>query len=239
MSQDEQKAPIYYEWKPLKERPVDQRPREKMEKYGSASLTDAELLGVLISAGYRGRTAVELAQDLLEEWGGLRGMREISLEILKQKKGLGLSRATRIVAAMELSARILQEEGRHHIWKMNYAEAVHRYLAPRIGQLRNEEFYVLLLNSKLELLKEVMVSRGGFTQTMAEPGTAYREALRYGAPAVIFAHNHPSGDTTPSREDELLTKKLKEAGDLLKIQMLDHIIVGNSGYYSFAEKGKL
>ncbi|MFN4183016.1 MAG: RadC family protein [bacterium] len=239
MDEERKKQPIYYDWKSLKERPPDERPREKMEKYGSDALTEPELLGLLISAGYRGKTAVELARDLMEKFGGLRGLRETPLEVLKKEKGIGLSKASRILAAIELAARMLQEKGKEASKKMLQAEAVFTYLQPLIGHLRYEEFHALLLSSKLELVKRITISRGAITQTIAEPHLAYREVIRFGVPAVIFAHNHPSGDPTPSKEDEILTKRLKEAGDLLQIRMLDHIIVSHSGYYSFAEQGKL
>ncbi|MHA2610471.1 MAG: RadC family protein [bacterium JZ-2024 1] len=239
MNEEAKKRAIFYDWKNLKERHPDERPREKMEKYGASALTESELLGLLISAGYRGKTAVELARDLLEKFGGLRGLRETPLEVLKKEKGMGLPKASRILAAVELAARMIQEKEKEAPKRMLQAEAVFHYLQPLIGHLPYEEFHVLLLSSKLELVKQTMISRGAITQTIAEPNLAYRDAIRFGVPAVIFAHNHPSGDPTPSEEDKLLTKRLKEVGDLLQIRMLDHIIVCHSRYFSFAEQGKL
>ncbi len=242
MTTDRDEA-VYPQGKPeknhytLRELPEEMKPRERLAKWGVNSLSDEELVGLLLSSGSKGVTAVELGREMIRQLGGLKGLRKVSLEQLRCLKGVGLGKASRILAAVELGLRVLQR-GETLRPTIKTAESAAAELTPKLRGLSHEEFHVLLLDNKLRVLRDVMVSKGGFDKTVALPREAFHEATKSAARAVIFAHNHPSGDPNPSPDDLLLFKRLNETGQILGIEVLDHLIIGDHGFYSHKSQGR-
>lgn len=230
------------EWKhvALRERAAEVKPRERLAAFGPGQLSEAELLGILLRTGFKGVTAVELAERLVDDFGGLEGLSKTSFEELLRKKGIGPAKAAQVAAAIELARRMAgqfaMKDPEMQVKKSR--EAVAAFLPVFRGQTQ-ELFYALLLDIKLRPLKKpVLVTKGGLDKTIAEPREAFQEAVKAGAAGVIFAHNHPSGDPSPSPDDEEVTARLRSAGKILGIQMIDHLIITDTRYYSFKHGGQ-
>ncbi|PIQ26921.1 hypothetical protein COW36_16950 [bacterium (Candidatus Blackallbacteria) CG17_big_fil_post_rev_8_21_14_2_50_48_46] len=219
----------------LKAYPAELQPRERLQKEGPASLSEIELLALLLSTGSQGQTALDLARHLLlNSPAGLRGLASQELPQLCRYPGLGAAKATRLLAAFEIAKRLaLSEmpEGQ----PMNQPEAVAALLMPRLADAKQEHLVVLCLDTKNRLLAQKTVTLGLLDGTLAHPRELFRDAILHQAHALIVAHNHPSGDPTPSPEDLQLTERLIEAGRLLQIELLDHLILGNQKYNSLRE----
>jgi DNA repair protein RadC len=219
----------------LKDWPQDERPRERLLSHGANSLSDAQLLGILIRSGGSGQTAVDLGRELLERFGGLGGIAQAGVREICSVKGIGPAKAAEIKAAIEL--------GRRHQRPMLAGASfcaskdVADYYVPRLRDAKREEFRCVLLDTKNRVIKDVSVSNGSLTASLVHPRETFKDAVRESAAAVIFVHNHPSGDTRPSQEDILLTRRLVQAGELLGIQVLDHIIIGDGDHFSFRDRG--
>lgn len=230
------------EWKhaTLRERAPEVQPRERLAANGPQQLSEAELIGILLRTGLKGVTAVELANQLVDDFGGLAGLTRASFEELQKRKGMGPAKAAQLTAAFELGrrmARHLTEKG-PEVQIKHSREAVDEFMPYLRGQTQ-EFFYALLIDIKLRPLKKpVLISKGGLDKTIAQPREAFQEAVKAGAAGVIFAHNHPSGDPTPSADDNEVTHRLEEAGKILGIRMLDHLIITDSHYYSFKHRGQ-
>jgi DNA repair protein RadC len=220
----------------VREMPQEERPRERLARLGPEALRDAELLAVLFRTGTRELGAVALAESLVRHFGSLRALARASLEELQQVKGLGAVKSVEIKAALELGKRLAAHTDQDRP-KINSAEDVARLLMVRYKEIEVEEFKTLLLNTKNEVIKIHDVSSGGLDATMAHPREVLRQAVREGAVNVIVCHNHPSGDPEPSRDDLALTKRLVEAGDVLGIRVLDHVVFGDGRYVSLKERG--
>jgi len=217
--------------------PVHERPRERLLDKGTGALSDAELLAlVLRSAGIPGQTAVDQGRRLLAVFGGLVGLAQATVEELSRQHGLGLASGAAVIAALELGRRAacarIDRGGIFH----GSAE-VFQYLRPRLGPLRKEVFCVLLLDAKHRKLRDVQISEGSLTASIVHPREVFAPAVRDSAAAVILAHNHPSGDPAPSPEDVELTRRLRQAGEIIGIRVLDHVIVGANAHFSFADAG--
>ena len=223
--------------KSIKNWATDDRPREKMIAKGKASLSNAELIAVLIGSGQGGQSAVDLAREILSDCGdSLAELSRLSFEELTRHKGIGTAKAISIMAALELGKRrsITMPEERQPITQSK--EAYECFLT-LIDDPTKENFMVAYLNQGNHLLKAERISTGGLTATLADPKVIFKNALLKEATAIIIRHNHPSGTANPSKEDKLLTKKLIFAGKMMDITVLDHIIIGDHKYYSFAENG--
>ena len=222
----------------VKEMPVEDRPREKLHALGPAVLSTAELLAIIIRTGTKTETAVTLAQRLLGTFGGLRALQLCSLDELSTVKGIGFAKAAEIKAALEIAHRLTlcRNEDRPLV---NSPEDVADLLMMEMRWLQKEHFRVLLLNTKHHLLAIPTISIGSLNASIVHPREIFKEAVRHSAAAVILVHNHPSGDPAPSGEDIAITKRLQEAGRLMDIAVLDHIIVGDGRYVSLKEKGIL
>ncbi len=219
----------------MKEMSPRERPRERLEDHGPDALATNELLAIILGEGVRRCNVLELATDVLEEVGGLDGLARASRAQLCRRKGVGRTRAGRIIAAVALGRRTLlpsQRDERPQIGTPRDAAAL---LAPEFGACRVERFGVLLLDIKHRVLRTIVLSSGGIDATYVDPREVFRSAITDGAHAIVAFHNHPSGDPTPSREDRDLTHRLRAAGDLLGIEMVDHVILANERYYSFRE----
>lgn len=224
----------------IKDLPLDERPYEKLEKYGAEMLSNAELLAIIIKSGSRDETSVSLAQRILlqdTEGKGPAYLHYISLEELRKIKGIGRVKAVQIKALMELSKRIASTYSRIDRVKIRSSVDISRLLMEDMRHLKKEVFKTILLNTKNQVIKQVNVSIGSLNASIVHPREVFIEAVKAGSSAVIFAHNHPSGDPEPSIEDIETTRKLVQAGDLIGIKVLDHIIIGDGIYISLKEKG--
>jgi len=214
------------------------RPRERLSSHGAEALADVELLALLLRTGPRGTDAARLASQLLARFGGLRGLAAAGATELAAAEGMGPAKSASVVAALELGRRLAARRMRPGDPVMSPAD-VHRHFHPRLRDTPHERFVVVLLDGRHRWLREVVVSQGTLTASLVHPREVFRPALREAAAAVILVHNHPSGDPAPSREDLEITARLVEAGQLLGVQVLDHVIVAERGYTSLRETGAM
>lgn len=215
----------------------EDRPREKLLEKGRHVLTDAELIAILIGSGSRKETAVELSKRILAAYeNDLNAIAKLSVQDLMKFKGIGEAKAISIVAALELGRRRKDTETQKRD-RIGMSKDVFDIFHRHFLDLTHEEFWVLLLNRANTVIRKERISLGGVSGTVVDPKIVFKNALEHLASAIILCHNHPSGNLRPSDEDLRLTKKLKEAGSLLEIPVLDHIIISNEGYYSFADEG--
>jgi DNA repair protein RadC len=217
--------------------PAAERPRERLLTQGAAALSDAELLAVLLRTGMRGKSAVQLARELLERFKGLAGLLGAG-EALDRVKGLGAAKRAQLAAAVELARRSIQEELKAGA-ALTSPGAVRDYLRLALGARPHEVFICIWLDAQHRAIRIEEAFHGTLTQTSVYPREIVKAALAHNAAAVIFAHNHPSGVAQPSQADELLTRNLREALALIEVKVLDHFIIAGSQAISFAERGLL
>jgi len=220
----------------IKDLDSDDRPRERLAALGPGALSNAELLAILLRTGIKGMNAVQLAQTLLVEIGGLIGIHRLSLPELQEMKGIGFTKAAQIQAAVELGRRlaIVHQEDKPRIQSPQDAANLLLY---EMGALEQEHLRVMLLDTRNQVIKVVEVYRGSLNSSVIRVGEVFREAVRRNAAAIIVAHNHPSGDPTPSPEDIAVTRAIIDAGKLLDIEVLDHLVIGKNRYVSLKSKG--
>lgn len=217
----------------------DDRPREKLLQKGRISLSDAELLAILIGSGSRNESAVDLCKKILAKTGNsLNELGKLSLRQLIEFKGIGEAKALTIIAALELGRRRRSEEALEKK-KITSSTSVFELMLPVIGDLPHEEFWIIYLNNYNKVIDRFQLSKGGITGTLVDVRLALKKALELGATSIILVHNHPSGNLNPSTSDKQLTQKLKIAGESLDIKVLDHVIVTEKSYFSFADEGLL
>ena len=222
----------------LKDIPPDARPREKLLASGAASLADAELIALLLRTGLPGVSVLQLAQQLLDRFGGIPGLLHADLARLTDIKGLGPAKRAELAAVIELARRALaQELAQRPVFDL--PQKVKEYLQLQLGGLPHEVFAVMFLDAGHRLIRFDEMFRGTLTQTSVYPREIVKRALERQAAAVILAHNHPSGVAEPSRADEFLTQTLKSALALIDVRVLDHVVVGHGSVVSFAERGLL
>ena len=226
----------------IKDWPEDERPRERLMKLGAEQLSDGQLLAIVLATGDAStkQSALDLAMNLLQEFESFRALDAASVAELCQTKGIGPAKATTIKAALELGKRLSGEASKPKSKITGPGDVVHSY-RPRLQHLRKEVFKAILLDTKHHILKDATVSEGSLSASLVHPREAFLPAIRESAAAVIFLHNHPSGDPTPSPEDKELTRRLADVGRLVGIEVLDHIIIGmgDPGYVSFRDAGLL
>lgn len=222
----------------LKDIPPDARPREKLLAHGPAALADAELIALLLRTGLPGVSVLQLAQQMLDSFGGLSGLLHASSDDLKRIKGLGPAKRAEISAVIELARRSLRQQLSERP-VFDAPPKVKEYVSLQLAQRGHEVFAVLFLDAQNRLLKLEEMFRGTLTQTSVYPREVVKRALELHAAAVILAHNHPSGAAEPSRADEYLTQTLKSALALVDVRVLDHLVVGQGQVVSFAERGLL
>ena len=223
--------------KSVKHWPEEERPRERLAAHGPAALSEAQLLAIIIRNGRLGRTAVDLGRDLLDRFGSLGGIEQASLKEICEVKGIGPAKAAEIKAAIELGRRYQKPSLAGASFCSSHDVA--SYYRPRMKDLKKETFRCALLDTKNKIIREEIVSIGTLSTSIVHPRDSFKAAIRESAAAVIFIHNHPSGDIKPSQEDILLTKRLVQAGDVLGIQVLDHIIIGDGAHFSFKDQGMI
>ena len=213
----------------------DDQPREKLMQKGKIVLSDAELVAILIGSGNREESAVELSKRILASVkNNLNELGKLSVKQLMKFKGIGEAKAVTIVATLEIGRRRRGEEVQK-ITKITSSKSVFELLQPLIGELPHEEFWIVYLNNSNKVIHSAQLSKGGITGTLVDVRLVLRQALEYGAVGLILAHNHPSGTLKPSVADKQITNKLKLASDALDIKVLDHLIIANNDYFSFAD----
>ena len=226
----------------IREMPEEERPREKLAAHGASALTDPELIAILLRTGVPGTNAIEVARELLKEYGSLRGLSRCSMHELKKIPGIGPAKAVQLAAAFDLGNRLARETLSKQ--KIDSPELVNELVGPEMRRLRKESLRVILLDTRYHLIRVEEVSIGSVNESIAHPRDVFRPAVIAFAYAVIVVHTPPSGDASPSQADHSLTRRLAEAAELLQIKLLDHIIIGapaegSPGYFSFKEAGVL
>lgn len=230
---------MYDKTKSIKSWALEEQPREKLVHAGKNKLSNAELLAILIGKGIQDASAIDLArQMLLAHNHSLKKIGALSIGQLVRQKGIGRAKAVAIVAAFELGRRrLLEPESRKQ--RIMSSRDAFDILNSLMGDLKHEEFVVLMLNRANHLIRTETISVGGISGTVVDPKVLFKKALNASASSLILAHNHPSGNLQASEADKIITAKLKRAGDDLEIKVLDHLIIGESDYYSFADDGML
>ncbi len=222
-----------------KNMPTSIRPRERLRDYGASKLSTAELIAIILGTGTRGVTSTRLAEKIVEEFDeGAGRLGRLELEELAEIQGIGEAKASQILAAIELGRRVAQAKPSSRV-SLAAPAKVAELLMPRMRDYEREHFVALIVDAKIRLKKEVEVAVGGLTAAIINPRDLYKQAIRANGSGLIVAHNHPSGEVAPSREDIILTKRLSEAGKILGIDFHDHIIIGDGRWMSLKEQGYL
>lgn len=222
----------------IKEVPESERPRERMLALGASGMSDGELLAILLRTGARKESALSLAQRLLRETGGLRGLADCRVEQLCELRGIGTAKALQLLAALELGKRMARA-GLGDMPLIRSPQDVSALVMEELRYLQQEHFVVLFLNTKNRVIGRETLSVGSLNAAIVHPREVFRAAVKRSAASVICVHNHPSGDPDPSPEDIQLTDRLVEAGHLMGIELLDHIIIGDRSFVSLKERGDL
>lgn len=222
--------------------PSEQRPREKLVKQGAHTLSDAELIAIFLRTGVQGASAIEVGKQLIEKHGSLSKLGRLDATEIAQEKGLGLAKASQLLACFELGARVAKEELMTQ--QMDGPATIAEFLTPILGHRSTETLLVLAVDRKLNLIRYQEISSGDVSSTIAHPRDILRPVILHQAEGFFLAHNHPSGDPAPSNADLSMTKKVAEAAKLMRVSLHDHLIIGKpsagqKGYYSFKEAGNL
>jgi DNA repair protein RadC len=218
---------------------VEDRPREKLIQKGTNSLSDAELLAILISSGTKDKSAVDLGRELLMlANNNLNSLGKLTISDLTKTHGIGTARAVTIAAALELGRRRKLSEV-PEIPQIKSSKDVFELISPLLSDLPHEEFWILFLNRSNKVINRMKLSQGGISGTVTDVRMVMKKAIEYLASGIIVCHNHPSGNLNPSESDTRITQKIKEAGNIMDIQLLDHLIISEKDYYSFADNGLL
>jgi len=220
----------------IPEWPEDERPRERLIKFGATALSDAEIMAILLRVGNHETTAIDLARELLHTFAGFGGLDACSIPELCQIDGIGPAKAAQIKAALELGKR-LSLAGMTQRRKVESSEDVYQLVSPHLRHLNHEVFRVILLTSRNAVIADKVLFSGSLTESVVSPREIIKEAINQAAASVVFVHNHPSGHPSPSEEDKKVTRRLKQACEVVGINVLDHIIVGGETYFSFADSG--
>ena len=226
----------------IQDMPTQDRPREKLARFGPSALDNGELMALFLRTGIKGRSAIQIGRDLLKKFGSMGALGKMSVTALAKEKGLGLAKASQLVAAFELGARVAREQITDVA--LDTPEVIYDFLAPQIAHHAQEQVLVLMLDTRLHHTGTVAISLGTVSEANAHPREILRPVISHGCYGFILAHNHPSGDPSPSVADERVTRRIKDAAALMQICFLDHLIVGRPSpgrnpYYSFREAGLL
>jgi DNA repair protein RadC len=216
--------------------PETERPRERLLELGPSVLSDGETLAVIFGTGHSGGSALVMSRSLLTAFGDLRGVLSASVTELASLPGVGPARAATVVAVGEVARRVQADRLDAGVI-LSSAASVHAHFGPLLVDEKRESFYAVMLDGKNRVVAKVRISLGSLGASIVHPREAFRSAVREAAAAVIFVHNHPSGDPTPSAEDRRTTERLRRAGEVMGIPVLDHVVVGRGRYWSFADNG--
>ena len=217
--------------------PAEERPRERLVKFGEQALSAQELLQLILGRGIAGESVVVTAQKILTQFGSLQKLAEASIEELSLIKGIGLAKASQIEAAFEISRRLSTQTESYKSKELTDPKKVYQLIKSKLKDYHKEHFYIIPINSRNFSIAEISV--GSINASIVHPREVFAEAIKSKAVSVIFAHNHPSGDPEPSEDDLAITKRLVETGKVVGIEVVDHIIVAEKSFLSFKEKGLL
>jgi DNA repair protein RadC len=220
----------------VRELPNEERPRERLERYGAAALTNPELLAIILRVGIQGENVIELSSRLLRKYGGLGGLLGVELDVLRAERGLGTAKAITLKAALEVGRRLTLLDSTERPQILGPGD-VATLLALDVGFQSQEQFRVLCLDQKSHVVSQHTVYQGTVNASVVRAAEVFRPAVSRNCPAIIVVHNHPSGDPTPSPEDIRTTEQLRRAGEALEIELLDHVILGQQRYVSLKERG--
>ncbi len=220
----------------IKQLPAHERPRERLIQSGDEYLTDAELLGIIIRDGTTNYSAVDLAQELLSKYGDFRKLSSVSIGELCKVRGIGPARAAQIKASLAIAKRFSTISVKPS-QQFKCSRDIFDHFHERLREKKQEIFFIILLDNKNRIIKELTISAGSLTSSIVHPREVFNPAIKESAVSVIFVHNHPSGDPEPSKEDIQMTRRLLEVGDVVGIKVLDHIIIGNECFVSLKDKG--
>ena len=219
----------------VKEMPEDERPRERLARVGPQALSSAELLAIILRTGVKGENVVTMASRLLAKYGGLAGLARAELAQLGQEHGLGPAKASQLLAALELGRRLMAESPEER-FQIRAPQDAANLLIPLIGHQEQEHFVVLYLDTRNRVMDREVLYKGSLNTSLVRIAEVFRGAIRRNCAAIIVAHNHPSGDPSPSPEDVALTRRLVEAGKLVEVEVLDHVVIGQGRFVSLRER---
>ncbi len=224
----------------IQDMPYDQRPREKLARLGPAALDNAELMALFISTGTKGRSAIDIGRDLISRYGSMGALGGLPVGELSKVKGLGLAKASKLAAAFELGTRVAREQLQET--PLETPQLISDFFGPQLRHLTQEQVVVAVLDSRLRHMGTDVISVGTVSESNAHPREILRPVITRGAFGFVLVHNHPSGDPSPSRSDEVVTRRLVEVSELMQVRFLDHVIIGRpspgrASYYSFREAG--
>ena len=220
----------------VKEMPEDERPRERLARVGPQALSSAELLAIILRTGVKGENVVTMASRLLAKYGGLAGLARAELAQLGQEHGLGPAKASQLLAALELGRRLMAESPEER-FQIRAPQDAANLLIPLIGHQEQEHFVVLYLDTRNRVMDREVLYKGSLNTSLVRIAEVFRGAIRRNCAAIIVAHNHPSGEPNPSPEDVALTRRLVEAGKLMEVEVLDHVVIGQGRFVSLRERG--
>lgn len=224
----------------IQDMPYEKRPREKLAALGPAALDNSELMALFISTGTKGRSAIDIGRDLISKYGSMGALGGLPVSELSKEKGMGLAKASKLAAAFELGTRVAREQMRDT--PLDKPELIHDFFGPQLRHLSQEQVIVAVLDTRLRHIGTTLVSVGTVSESSAHPREVMRPVITRGAHGFILIHNHPSGDPSPSRADEMVTRRMVEAAKLMQVCFLDHVIIGRPSpgrlpYFSFREAG--
>jgi len=223
-------------YKSIKNWPESERPRERLLRHGAPTLSEAQLIAIILRTGGGGKSALDLAIEILNSFGDLKKVESASPGEFAPLKGMGKAKVAQLKAAFELGRRLIEKPSKKGP-VFSSGRDVYSYYYRWFKNLKREVFFCAMLDAKNRIFKESKISEGTLTNSLIHPREAFRDAIKESAASVIFVHNHPSGDPSPSREDILITERLVSVGEIIGIRVLDHVIIGDEKYTSMMEKG--
>ncbi|TNF55967.1 JAB domain-containing protein [bacterium] len=227
------------QYKSIKDWPEEERPRERLLRFGADDLSTTQLLAIILRTGGKNKSALELSRELITKFKSLREIEDASIAEFSDIHGMGSAKIAQLKSAFELGKRLIMDGKGEKTQEPSFKNSsqVYEYYMPKLSGLKKEKFLCSLLDSKNRVFKETVVSEGTLTSSLVHPREVFRYAIKEAAASVIFVHNHPSGDPTPSVDDINITKRLVETGRIIGIHVLDHVIIGDGRYVSIVEEG--
>jgi DNA repair protein RadC len=223
----------------VKDLPLSERPRERLQEVGVENLSNEELLAIILKSGSKNKSVKELSLEILEKANGIENLKTITKEELQTIKGIGIAQSYTILSMVELGKRIFMNQSSSKKVILNSSNKIYEFMKYQLWDKKQEYFYCLYVNQKKELIERKLLFMGTINRSIVHPREVFKHAYLCSASGIICIHNHPSGDTSPSKEDIRLTNSLVELGAINGIPIIDHIIIGDDNYYSFYEEGKI